>query len=386
MAPGVDPPVYFTIQPGAGYVVAPSGAGARIIYPNPKGWAPLTTGAFWHYDPDRDWVVYGQGMVTRDGRQIVPYPGTELYKFTGAMFGGSGLRPGCAGCPPPDSTWPPDGPPHPDRPGPTDPPAGDPVEVNTGLFVLRKTDLVLPDVIPITLTRMYRASEGAIRGFGVGTFHYYEMFLSSLNPYQEVDLILPDSTTVHYVRISPGTGWTDAVLEHTATPTVWQGSKIAWNGAGWDLTRTDGLVFVFGADAPLQAIRDRVGSQVTLTRAGGATAPVTRITSPHGRWIELTYAHPTWAVVTQARDNLGRVVQYEYDGSARLWKVTDPIAVGARDAHRSSWQSFSLERDARGSIGWSSVRVSPPLSLLLQWWSSYSPCSTSRSDRSSRQV
>lgn len=29
-------------------------------------------------------------------------------------------------------------------------------------------------------------------------------------------------------------------------------------------------------------------------------------------------------VVTQSRDNLGRVVQYEYDGSGRLWKVTDP--------------------------------------------------------------
>jgi hypothetical protein len=38
-------------------------------------------------------------------------------------------------------------------------PAGDPVDPSTGLFILEKTDLALPDVIPITLRRTYRPAD-----------------------------------------------------------------------------------------------------------------------------------------------------------------------------------------------------------------------------------
>jgi hypothetical protein len=30
-----------------------------------------------------------------------------------------------------------------------------------------------------------------------------------------------------------------------------------WNGSGWDVTLSDGTVYVFGVTKPLQAIRDR---------------------------------------------------------------------------------------------------------------------------------
>ena len=51
------------------------------------------------------------------------------------------------------------------------------------------------------------------RPFGKGANWNYGIFLWSANQYQEVDLILPDGSRVHYVRTSPGTGWTDAVFE-----------------------------------------------------------------------------------------------------------------------------------------------------------------------------
>jgi len=84
---------------------------------------------------------------------------------------------------------------------------------------LQKTDLYLPDILPIELTRTYRQGDTNSRPFGIAATHQYAMFLWSANPYQEVDLILPDGGRVHYARISPGTSWSDAVFEHTATQT-----------------------------------------------------------------------------------------------------------------------------------------------------------------------
>ena len=91
------------------------------------------------------------------------------------------------------------------------------------------------------------------------------MFLWSANQWTEVDLILPDGKRIHYVRTSSGTSWTDAVFEHTATPTAFYKSTIVWNGHGWDLTLKDGTIYMFGGEAPLQSIRDRFGNTVTLT-------------------------------------------------------------------------------------------------------------------------
>ena len=68
-------------------------------------------------------------------------------------------------------------------------------------------------------------------------------------------------------------------------------SRITWNGSNWDLTLTDGTVYVFGVNqnAPLQAVRDRDGNTVTLTYPPSPSKNIQRITSPNGRWIAFTY-------------------------------------------------------------------------------------------------
>src|SRR5439155_7857915 len=101
----------------------------------------------------------------------------------------------------------------------------------------------LQDVVPLALTRTYRPGDTVTRPFGIGTTHPWAIFLWSNQPYQQVDLILPDGGRVHYVRISPGTGASDAILEHTATPTRFYKSRVTWNATttgGWDLTLTNG--------------------------------------------------------------------------------------------------------------------------------------------------
>ncbi len=115
------------------------------------------------------------------------------------------------------------------------------------------------------LTRTYASGDSGARPFGIGSTFPYAMFLWSANQYTEVDLILPTGKRIHYVRTSGGTGFQDAVFEHTTSPTAFFKSVIVWNGNGWDLTLKDGTVYVFGNEAPLQAIRDRFGNTVTLT-------------------------------------------------------------------------------------------------------------------------
>jgi YD repeat-containing protein len=308
-------PVYFTVQPGSAYVATYGlgQRGAQLVYPNFGGGIAGQLIRFMHYEPEvRGWHVYGVGKVNAQETQVVPDPGTRVYKFTGAMILGGGS-------PPPGYSTP-------GKPGPKPLPA-DPVDPSTGVFVMHKTDLYLPDVVPLALTRTYNSGDNLARPFGTGMTHPYQMFLWSADEYDEADLILPEGGRIHFVRTSPGTGWTDAVFEHkatgstSATPTAFYKAVMFWNGDGWDVKLKDGTVYVFGDMAPLQAIRDRHGNTVTIARANGQHGTVTRVTSPNGRWIEFTYDINDR--VTQAKDNIGRTVAYTYS-SGKLATVTDP--------------------------------------------------------------
>jgi RHS repeat-associated protein len=328
----VDVPIYFTAQPGNAYVYSSYGkpGRARLIYPNYHGERPRVIASFWNYDPELlGWHVYGSGKVTDAADRVVPNTGVGIYEFSGAMMStGWSPAPTAAAVGNPFS-------------------GGDPVDLGTGLFIYEKTDLMLPDVLPLSLTRTYRPDDLANRPFGFGTTHPYAMFLWSEHQYTEADLILPDSRRVHYVRTSPGTSFYDAVFEHTSSPTIFYKSRIAWNGSGWDLTLKNGTVLVFADNAPLQAIRDRYGNTIRVTWSNGVTGLVTRVTSPHLRWIEFTYDDGNR--ISQAKDNIGRTVSYTYDASNRLWKVTD-AANGVTEYTYDSSHRMKTIKDARGIV------------------------------------
>ncbi len=80
-------------------------------------------------------------------------------------------------------------------------------------------------------------------------------------------------------------------------------------------------MYVFGHQAPLQAIRDRYGNETKLTWSstnffGVGTGNLMRVTSPSGRWIQFTYDGSNR--ITQAEDNIGRIVTYIYGTSGFL--------------------------------------------------------------------
>jgi RHS repeat-associated protein len=323
LPPFVSVPLYFTVQPGRAYL----SKGAQIVYPN---WGDLPPGQrvdFWNYDAnDRGWYVYGRGTVTADGKQVIPDPGVRVWEFTGAMISSSPA-------PPPDGPIP--------GGGST---GGDPVDMYTGLFTHHSTDLMLPDSIPISIERTYRQRDSNSYSFGTGTTSLYDMRLWSSSNYKEADLILPDGGRVHYVRISEGTGYGDAVYRSTSSPSRFFGSVITWDGSipGWNLKLTNGYTYVFGEFAGLQAIRDPFGNTLTLTRPSGQNGNITKVTSPHGRWAKLSYDPSsritevtdnggrhlkytyTSGLLTKVEGLAGRTTNYEYDGSGRMKAIVDP--------------------------------------------------------------
>jgi len=339
--PEFNVPVYFTIQPGGAVLQTLTGqapAGAQLMYPNYAQEVPRALAAFWNYDAyGKAWYVYGMGTVSADALQVVPDPGVTIQEFSGAMINNDPAPPPgnppepCDSCPcnpgdppPPgggdgDGDWAKDD----DGGDPPCPNGGDPVSVSTGQFTHTERDLWLPDVMPLDIKRTYRNLDLNVRSFGVGMSHPYNMFLWSAQQYQQADLILPSGTRVHYVRTSPGTGWSDAVFG-TQAPGQWAGSIIAWNGNGWNLTFRDGRFWRFGENKPMQDMTDRNGNKIIITRrdSGGTSGPITRLDSPNGRSIIFTLNAA--GLVTAATDNSGRAFTYSYDAYNQLTSVTDP--------------------------------------------------------------
>ncbi|MFG1886013.1 RHS repeat-associated core domain-containing protein [Micromonospora sp. NPDC049102] len=309
-------PSYFTVQPGSAYVFP---AGARVIYPNFFKAKPGAVMDFWHYDPaDKGWFVYGHGTVTPDGKRVEPDKGTEVYQFTGAMLITPGQDPPPAVAPVPGGGA----------------RGADPVDLGTGLFLDEHTDMTVDDVVPLAVRRTYQQSDTGRRSFGIGVNSDYDINLYSTNRFVDCWLLLPDGGRVRYHRITPGsTGPRDflnAAFEADPTPTAFSGSILAWNGDGWDLRLRDGTTYVFGDEAPLQAIRDRYGNIVTVSRAPApadgdgfvrARGPITQVTSPNGKWIKFSYDSANR--ITRAEDTIGRAVAYTYTTAGNLETVTD---------------------------------------------------------------
>jgi RHS repeat-associated protein len=320
-------PLYFTVQPGRAYL----SKGAQIIYPNYTHLAPGQRVDFWNYDPHgRGWHIYGQGSVTPNGKQVVPDPGVKVWEFTGAMVSKEKTPPigkpnGAAG-------------------------GGDPVDLRTGLFVYHRTDLVIPDTIPIVIERTYRQGDSNAYSFGIGTTNRYDLHLWA-ESLHEVELVLPNGNTIAYKRITPGEGYVEAEYRATETPSIFYGSTIKWTESSWHLTLTNGTTYIFGAFAGLQAIRNKQGQQLTITREGGlTTGNIVQITSPHGHWVK--FAYNGLGDVAEIKDNAGRNLKYAYNttnfGAGLLESATDPAGRATKYEYDSTGDMTSIT-DPRGN-------------------------------------
>jgi YD repeat-containing protein len=217
-----------------------------------------------------------------------------------------------------------------------------------------KTDLFVGDSFPLAFTRTYSPRDDWSTRNRIFLRHVYDPYLTgSRNPYTYLDWLLPDQQSIHYQRISRGTGFADAIFENPSPGPVFGGSRAAWNGWGWDLTLEDGTTYLspeaYNAKRPQQGslvgIFDKEGNEVRLSR--NSDGDLTELKSPSGRWIRFHY---DTGHMVQAADSSGNKVEYEYDGNDRLRKVKYPSGQSTTYAYDTSNRIVSAEDSLAGTI------------------------------------
>jgi RHS repeat-associated protein len=205
-----------------------------------------------------------------------------------------------------------------------------PVNLSTGVLASQATDLVVDDVLPLVLGRSYQLTPfGTGRwAFGKGAALEFDMWLRVGAGHRIADLELPNGAVVPFDRVNEGFDVETAVFEPPDNPTMFNGSRIEWTGAGWDVVMTGGTRLVFGQDGrtPLRAMRDASGNQIVVRRQAESSGPelgkVVEVYSPSGRRLGLSYDDQNRVV--QATDQIGRTVSYSYDDGDHLAGVTYP--------------------------------------------------------------
>jgi YD repeat-containing protein len=241
------------------------------------------------------------------------------------------------------------------------------VDLHTGMFLLRQTDIFVSDVEPLWLTRTYRVWGPNSKAFGVGTNHPYDICpTGSRFPYTHMDLNLEDGRQVRFRRISKGTGYADAVFRHDGTSSEFYGAQVAWNGNGWTLKFRDGRQIIFpdsyyakncAQGAPVE-IRDESGHSIQLKR--NAVRNLQQLISPSGHTISFTYDNLDRIV--EADDDAGHIRKYSYS-NGHLKAVSD----GAHILYEFEYQIL-LKAAGYDPYLMTSVRDGKGKELLRNWY------------------
>ncbi len=348
-----------TIQPGGATITGIDGKprGAVLHYPNYTTRPANSPAWVYDYDPHgRGWYIYSAGKISPDRKKLIPDKEFVIYQFSAA----SGFAPPPPPFPPPNlcqngqccgagaggpgggsgagggGGGGAGGPPGCGSAGYGFDFGGEPVDLSTGIFEFTQTDLVVNDIVPIKFTRTYRTLDQDDMGnnlvgpFGYGTMHPYEIYLTALNEWQQLAVIMPNGAR-HIFQSTTAVAYYDgSIYQDTTSPDDFYSAYLLFNSnEGWVVYFRDGRRWALwgGAMHAIQSIswtEDRNGNRVTVTRPE-ASAPATQITGPTGRFIQISYMY-TGGPITQISDNIGRTVTYSYDGSnTMLQSVTDPL-------------------------------------------------------------
>jgi YD repeat-containing protein len=204
------------------------------------------------------------------------------------------------------------------------------VDLHSGMFVLRQTDLFVADLMSLSLTRTYRGwdFDNRARAFGLATNHPYDICPTMTRfPYTDMNLNLDDARQIHFSRISKGTSYADAVFRHDETSSEFYGAQYAWNGDGWTLNFRDGRRFLFpeaynaktfAQGAPYE-MSDADGHRVHLKR--DKQRKLEQLISPSGHTI--TFRYDGADRIIEATDDAGNIRKYSYDSTDHLQSVAD---------------------------------------------------------------
>lgn len=201
------------------------------------------------------------------------------------------------------------------------------VDLRYGSFVLRETDLYIKDGFDVPLTRTYASNDwihpNRVHAFGKNSNHPFDICpLGTRNPYTFQMIALEDNNFLYFDRISKGTGYADAVFQHSETSTRFYKAINRWNGNGWTTTLADGSEIIFpesynaknmAQGAPTE-MRNAQGEQLQLIR--DPQRNLQEIRTPHGHWIKFQY--DGLSRINYATDEAGHWAKYTYTPDGML--------------------------------------------------------------------
>lgn len=206
------------------------------------------------------------------------------------------------------------------------------VDLRYGKFILRQTDLSIRDGdLEVPLTRTYTSNfwmhYAHSNAFGLNSTHDFDVApVGTRNPYTYLQIILPDGDFLQFPRVSRGSGYADAVYQHTETSSPFYGALLRWTGQGWATELRDGSRINFPES--YSAINMAQGAPVELVDAQGRTIRLLRdrqrnlqaIETPNRQRITLTT--DVQGRVARAEDQDHRWVDYRYGPSGALADVS----------------------------------------------------------------
>src|SRR5262249_10332211 len=149
------------------------------------------------------------------------------------------------------------------------PHCGDPVDVATGLLVLKTVDIALHSSrSSLVVERIYRTLSASSGAFGLGSQHLFNYLLDTAQPQsaQQINLISQDGSRFRFSRQSDGTfvnGYVDWLRGVVLRPTGPDTAEIRFKyGTVWGFQKASGNT----AFSMQSFIRDLNGNQITITR------------------------------------------------------------------------------------------------------------------------
>jgi RHS repeat-associated protein len=316
---GVSPVRLLSIQPADAILSQP----VQVTYPNlSKNARPGTKVPLYRADHDTEsgqYIRYGTGTVSADGRQIVP----DMDPATGKPYGL------------PAFSWHFPAPPQPQNQGPGDGPnprqcpcegatAGSAVDLVSGTERYISTDIgVSGGRVPFVINRVYRSEDNRQGPFGIGSAHNFELILQEITP-QYVELVQANNNRTRFSSLNNST--TQFINEDDSS---YRGSILTKSSSGYTLRGKSGDSMIFGVSSSLGGklnyfltkTTDRNGNGITINRDAGSN--ITEISSVSGK---LTFAVDlNTGRIQKITDQGGRSVSYQYDAAGRLITVADPL-------------------------------------------------------------
>jgi RHS repeat-associated protein len=313
-----------------------------VYFPNAIGTRPGTQVTLITLDPTRGIMVpYGTGVISTDGRQIVPdfdpaHPGLR-YGLVHMGWHGPVQPPPPAVSPAPPSSG-------------VCPKGSRPVDPASGLDVMTNTDFSLPGARGggLTIVRTYRTLSGDAGPFGLGASHNYDYRLDNNSPNTAamVSLILPDGRRVPFTRDASGQ------LTNATIPDFSGAVLTTYDDRTSQLRFKQGAVLHFIPTdivngCVVDSITDRYGNQTSLMRPADRLRRIDQLIDPVGR--KLRFSYDANDRVTSITDPIGRMVSYTYNAQGTVATFTDPEG-GVERYDYDVQNRLSQVTDARGIV------------------------------------